>query len=261
MAMTALTYTLFIALAGLPGPTQAAQIGVCMPPGSVDWRGSALSEFDALRILPSKGETVRIAMGDQYGVLRVLQWREGAFVEIWRSRELRSPIRGVLVDDIDADGEQEIVAYTEQGRVLFFSAATYERLWETAEFEFPSIDCLAIANVDDDDAKEIIISSSAAVHVYDPAARLEQLRSQNAYVAQEMAVGDVDGDGIQEIVLNTGPVLDCRFLDLEWDGPRYGARIALADVDGDGILEIIGEGDDRTIRMYDVDLRQMKLPH
>jgi hypothetical protein len=54
-----------------------------------------------------------------------------------------------------------------------------------------------------------------------------------------MAVGDVDGDGHQEIVVGDGRVLDGATLATEWSIPGLQAtHLRLGDVDGDGALEI-----------------------
>ena len=63
-----------------------------------------------------------------------------------------------------------------------------------------------------------------------------------------------------EIVLNTGAVIDSQSFDLEWEGPNYGDHIKLVDLDGDGVLEVLGQSGDRILRVYDIDLRQIKVP-
>ncbi|MBT7912320.1 hypothetical protein HN588_00265 [Candidatus Bathyarchaeota archaeon] len=229
--------------------------------GEIGFTETLLEEFDAVKRLPAGGDTLRIALGDQYGILRVLEWEGRAFREVWRSRELRSPIREVFVEDIDMDGRQEIIVYTTRGWILFFSVDTYERLWESPENEYSSIRCMALANIDSDPQKELIICSPAAIHAYDPIDHLEEWRSDRPYLAQEMVVGDVDDDGVLELVLNTGPILDSRFFDLEWEGVDYGERIKLVDIDDDGIPEVIGQSAGRIISVYDIDMKQVKVPY
>ena len=74
-----------------------------------------------------------------------------------------------------------------------------------------------------------------------------------------MALGDVDGDGEEEIVLDTGAVLDKNFRNLEWSvSGGFGERMGLMDMDGDGILEVISQYRDGSLKIFDVDERNEK---
>ena len=88
----------------------------------------------------------------------------------------------------------------------------------------------------------------------------EQWRSdQTDLTAHQILIGDVDGDGEDEIVLNDGYIFDARFFDLEWQSPEpFGERMGLLDLDEDQILEVIGEFQGRYLRIFDIDLRREK---
>ena len=119
-----------------------------------------------------------------------------------------------------------------------------------------------VYTVDDDVQDELLFCADGRLIVYDGRDQFEEWRSdQDNLRATDILVGDVDGDGDEEIVLNDGFVFDARYRDLEWQSSQpFGARMAMLDVDGDGILEVVGEFGDRFLRIFDIDLRRMKAP-
>ena len=82
--------------------------------------------------------------------------------------------------------------------------------------------------------------------------------SINEYEATRMVCGDVDGDERNEIVLNTGQVIDSASGEVEWEDQVFGNRVELLDIDGDGILEVLTESDGLPLRVWDVDYRSEK---
>jgi hypothetical protein len=119
---------------------------------------------------------------------------------------------------------------------------------------------MTLHNVDDDEQVELLFVADGRLHIYDGLDQFEEWRSdQDNITATEILVGDVDGDGAEEIVLNDGFVFDARYRDLEWQSPEpFGERMGLLDIDDDTIPEVIGEFQGRFLRVFDIDLRRLK---
>ena len=178
---------------------------------------------------------------------------------MWKSEPLGSAIGGVFVLDVNSDGRKEIVAYTSGGQIYFWDALSRRIVWEIQRDRFRRISAMTLADVDRDVQMELIFCADGLLYIYDGKTQFEDWESDQAFTAEEIVVGDVDGDGDDEIVLNTGVVLDARFHDVEWQSPeRFGDRIGLLDIDGDGIPELIAESEDRVLKVWDLDLRREK---
>ena len=219
-----------------------------------------------LRILPPGEEAdLRIVYGDALGSLHVVRYVEGRGYEEWKSESLGSAVLGVFVEDVDADGKFEIVAYTFT-HIVLYSAEDYSFIWQIQV----DITFVAIANVDDDPQLELVYLARGAghsemhIHIYDCLELYEQGISdvipRESIHAQSMVIADFDDDYGLEAVLNTGVVVDLETLIVEWyfaDG--FGDRLGYLDIDGDGVLEVIGEVDGlhhgRYLRIFNVDIR------
>ncbi|MFH1007680.1 MAG: hypothetical protein V1800_09285 [Candidatus Latescibacterota bacterium] len=220
---------------------EAQQLGTC---------------FGAFQVFP---DSSGIVYGDNRGFVRVLERKQGGYQEVWKSEPLGSGIGGVFVLDVNLDGQAEIVAYTSGGKILYFDARSHQIIWEIQRERFQAISVLILADVDRDVQMELIFCADDRLYVYDGKTQFEEWASEQDLPAEQIVVGDVDGDGEDEIVLNTGVVLDALFFDIEWQSPeRFGDRIALLDIDNDGIPEVIAEGGNRFLRIWDLDLRREK---
>ena len=224
----------------------------------------ALDEFDGLQFLPplagSATPAARLALGDAHGFVHIYEQREGAYEEIWTSAFLEGAVAGLFVTDVDADGLVEILVYTEEGRFHLFDVSDYHTLWSNPPNEYEKITAMIVENVDDDEQNELIFCADDRLVIYDGEDLFEEWRSdQNNLAATDLLIGDVDGDGAAEIILNDGFVFDALFRDLEWESPdSFGERIGLLDIDNDDIPEVIGEFSGRFLRIFDIDERRMK---
>jgi hypothetical protein len=166
----------------------------------------------------------------------------------------------ILVADLDADGEPEIVTRRKDGRLLVFRETPSTGLWAPDEVasdlegdgtatadlsEGPGLDlvtnCGWFENVDGTGTEWIPHPLLDEDLEWDPETRI--------------AVGDVDGDGRPEVVItesemdanarmavlsrSEGGPWDAEILFEEQDDRRGLHSLAVADVDGDGDLEII----------------------
>ena len=239
---------------------------LCLTPltaGAADWPAHTgdLSEFDNIRSLPAKADRpARLLLGDNNGRLHVYEARDGAYTEVWVSDYLDGAVSGVYVVDVNDDGIDEIVTYTNQGRFFYFDTQDYTLIWANPPNEYRRITSLTIGNIDDDAQPELVFCADGRLIVYDGRDQYEQWRSdQTDLTAHQILIGDVDGDDDDEIVLNDGYVFDARFFDLEWQSPDpFGERMGLLDLDEDLIPEVIGEFQGRYLRVFDIDLRREK---
>lgn len=268
--------------------------------GELDWRlllgqdgivfGGQIDEMHSVRLLhDGEGADLRIVYGDRIGLIHVVRFQNGRFQEEWVSPKLRGPISEIFIDDVNADDETEIVAYTELGEIIIFSADEYKELWRSTDDEFETISGMVVENVDDDPQLEMVFTAEsvadvasyqptfrggapgeleanrevqvARLYVYDCLNLFMEWSTEQGLSAQSIVVADLDDDGILEIALNTGFVVDASFQRIEWRWPDgFGQTIGYADLDGDGIPELIGEYRSvtrprRSIRVFDVDLQ------
>ena len=198
--------------------------------------------------------------GDDRGSLHILERvDEGTYRQRWQSTDLGAAIKGVFVEDVDADGAYDVLAYHAKGDIFLFSYGSLRLVWQTDQGEFDSIGCLTIANLDHDPQLEMIFAADSRIFVYDGLRQVEEYRSEIEYSPKELVVGDVDADGELEIVLNTGFVLDARFLNQEWEWPEgFGDHLELLDIDDDGVPELLGEYGGGFLKIFDIDIHKEK---
>jgi len=242
--------------------------------GDVEVRaGGALDGMSAVRAIPAvRGEEPRLVFGDEEGRLHAVKFSQGQGHEVWISPPLwvnmvrKSPVAGIFVDDVNADGELEIVAYSRAGDFAFYRTSDYHLLWASDESDYETISAMTLANLDEDPQLELVFcgttkESASRVFVYDCRDFFEEWRVEGDEKAHCVIVADLDGDGNLEVATNTGSVWDARTQRLEWSYPKgFGERIGYFDIDGDGTPELIGEFESlsatRYIRVFNVDQRR-----
>jgi membrane protease YdiL (CAAX protease family) len=120
---------------------------------------------------------------------------------------------------------------------------------------------VASGDIDGDGVSEIIVGGGphgdkdSAVYIYDNTGELKETflaYDPNVHYGVRVASGDVDGDGLDEIITAKGPAHENDTLVSVYDGrgevkfsfvafacKRYGANVATGDIDGDGMDEIL----------------------
>jgi hypothetical protein len=205
------------------------------------------------------GPTRRVAFGTYNGTILLYESRNGTLVKVMQ-RYLWSPVVEMIAVDLDHDGQDEIVGHTQNARLFVVRAVDLGDIWNTPEQRYRSIRTVAAGDVDADGQIEIVLIADDRLRIYNGLRDVIEWESQNTYTDTELAIGDVDGDGAQEMVFNRGRVLDAVFREVEWTyEPGFGNEIDLFDIDSDGMLEIIGVGSDGLIRVFDVDERRIKI--
>jgi len=210
---------------------------------------------------PVEGEPgMNLVIGDKFGQIDVFYLQPGGESErVWKSRQLAGSAREVLCEDLDGDGlDDSIICRTDSGRLYVWAMDGFQLLFESLSNDYQTIHAFTVANVDDDEAREIILNADRKIHYVDGRTFSRDWTSLNEYEATRMVCGDVDGDDRNEIVLNTGQVIDSASGEVEWSDEVFGSRVELLDIDGDGILEILTESDGLPLRVWDVDYRSEK---
>lgn len=164
-------------------------------------------------------------------------------------------ILDVKIADLDRDGAQEIIClegaqYGTTSHLLVLDGNTLALKWKSAELGLGS--ALAIGNVDADAALEIV---TAGGYVFDGATKENEWAYSPGF-GRTVATGDLDGDGIQEIVgMQDWTVFKGFSAVLKspvWEktGSDFDA-LMVTDTDRDGIAEIfVGDGQWGRVRGY-----------
>ncbi len=252
--------------------------------------GGFIHEMHSIRVIhDDQGEGTRIVYGDRLGLIHAVRYKGHRIQEEWVSPKLRGPIAEIFILDVNDDEQIEIVAYTELGEIIIYRASDYQEIWRTTADEFATISGMVIKNIDDDPQMEMIFTAESVsdvasyrsifrggspgdletdranqisrLYVYDCLNLFMEWSTEQGLSAESIVVADLDDDGILEIALNTGFVIDAAFQRVEWHWPDgFGQKIGYADLDGDGIPELIAEyrsitRPKKTIRVFDVDLQ------
>ncbi|MBU7043957.1 MAG: hypothetical protein HXS47_10230 [Theionarchaea archaeon] len=158
-----------------------------------------------------------------------------------------SPVRKILVSDINWDGSPEIIILTTQNVHVFNRKGI--KLWVSPATQ--NLKDVTVANIDEDRDVEILFSTDDK-HIFIWEAREEGLQRDinlQTYTADLMEIGDVTRDGTPEIIVASSK-LRVEILDVEgttlWQY-RFNAReindifidMAVSDLNKDGWPDIL----------------------
>ncbi len=189
----------------------------------------------------------------------------------------------VAAADLNGDGKAELIVAPGPGpdnpatvRVFAYNSDTREMVptgVEFTAFDYSYGANITVADTEGDRLPELItapgpgIQNPAAVKIW----KLDTTRPMGAWTAEEagnialsgnygvnIAAGDTDGDGKDEIIVGTGPdptalpeikILKADGTELKrftaFSHYQYGVNVSAADLDGDGIAEVVaGAGPD-----------------
>ena len=195
----------------------------------------------------------RFIYSDRSGHIHVYAMDGKQLKMTWEVTTLGSRATAIIVTDLYGDGKLKLVVSSIAGRVLIYDLATYELDWENQQLRYVRIDHMAAAQLDGDRQQEVVILADDKLYIFDGYNRNVQWSSTTNMIANFVVVGNVDDDPQQEIVLNSGIIVDSRFFNIQFQTDQiFGDRLALADLTGDGFPEVIGEFADRSLRVFDV---------
>ncbi len=222
----------------------------------LSWVGSRLGHFAIFE--PLDGEKgMYYAIAERFGTVQVVLVNAEGVQQVWKSKTLSGVPEEILVVDLAGDGlDDSLLCRTGNGMVYAWSLEEYRPLWETLTGEYKEISCFTAANLDDDPATEIVMIADGRLVQVDGVNFTKDNTSIDEYTATQIRCGDVDGDGRNEVVLNTGKVLDPISGNVEWEDENFFSRIELLDIDGDGMPEILTENENGgLLKVFDVDRR------
>lgn len=185
--------------------------------------------------------------------------RATARLQTKRQREVWAPVKAVKVAELTGDRRNELIVTTRRGDLFVINLDTLEDIWRSPEGYFQTIADFSVADVDGDDKPEIVLLADDRLVIMSGHEEAEEWRSAEEYRAQRLLIADVDADGQDEIVLDTGKVLDARFRQLEWEYEEpFGTPLDVLDIDGDGKLEIVGRRPSGDLLIVEGDERRAK---
>jgi hypothetical protein len=202
--------------------------------------------FDTMTVSSWDPETDRLEFfyGDRKNTIHHMIFQDGEFERAWRSPPLGGTIQNIEIGDLDGDGTEELVTYTAKNEAQIWQYEKgYKIRWESRrETAFKTIQSMTVANVDSDDALEIIFCAENRIVYIDGANLIVEREGRDEINASRILIGNVDGDPQDELITSDGFVIDPRSLQVEWTAPEpFGYPIYLYDFDGDGAMELIGQ--------------------
>jgi outer membrane protein assembly factor BamB len=182
---------------------------------------------------------------------------------IWKSPKGLHYIRATsAMDDIDNDGEQEIVGLDNAAQMRLYDADTGAIEWET-KLGYGVGSSPLIADLDGDGYGEIasfmVVTGGIQVLNHDGSVLWNDTSRSDFYSSPTIA--QIDGDGLPDLIVgdfNNHTILAYRGTDGTplWqtvlpDNVRAQSSLVTADVDGDGEIEVLALGKDRNLFSID----------
>lgn len=222
------------------GPAQAQELSYD-DYRTLSWAANRIDHISMFE--PIHGEEgMYFAIGDRFGTVQVTKMDAQGMSRVWKSIQLSGIPDEVLTADLDGDGlDDSLLCRTSNGKIYAWGLDGYSLLWESLPSDYNMVMCFTTANMDEDQANEIVMIADRRIVYVDGASFTKSFTSINEFEATQIRCGDVDGDDRVEIVLNTGQVVDSSTGEIEWEDNPFFGKIELLDITGDGIPEILTE--------------------
>jgi outer membrane protein assembly factor BamB len=184
------------------------------------------------------------ASNDWRGIVYVLN-RDGE--EMWVARSSYNEVVDLAYGDIDGDGDMDVVASAGTypwggGEVILLDGATGSKIWAQSlgGGHGRGIDAW---DADGDGDVEIAVENyDNKVFLIDGKTGDVLWSRSKPWYGRDVVIGDVDSDGIYEVVSGAGQVVVFDPVgNQEWTAPKEdeGMNISVRDITGDGLNEVI----------------------
>lgn len=193
---------------------------------------------------------------------------DGTYNTTWYSENIQC--RSITSGDRDANGSSELYIASDDGQVYLIDAVAY---YFIGTFTLPDgmvADGIAVGDVDDDGDPEIVLACTGATLVFDAFSYNLEWQA-DGLGGEEVAIGNLDGDPVLEIVINSSPahILNSKQKIQEWAySGGFGIAMDTGDLDNDGLDEIafiddwdnayVLEGDSQTFKWQRHDLLDLE---
>lgn len=159
---------------------------------------------------------------------------------------------GLFTSDLDGDGNREIIATASPSGfgsnsswyiVRRTANGGYEQVWHNKQYSTTIVQ-LVLADITGDGREDIVVGlNDGTVYIYDGPTRQEIGKLSTTAMMTALAVADLDGNGVMEIIVSDGLGIFVYAADgsgLRWSvATGGGSSIAIGNVDGDAALEIV----------------------
>jgi hypothetical protein len=167
--------------------------------------------------------------------------------------------------DRDGNGAQELyiassIPNTKDLQITILDGKAFTTIDEMVIPGARAVGAIAVRDVDDDGAAEIIVVSSSATSIYDAKALTLEWNAVGMG-GTDLGIGYIDKDENIELVINGNPayILDPKAQVAEWAYKGgFGTHMATGDVDQDGMVEIVYSTGDLQLRLLDGDTQTLK---
>lgn len=183
-----------------------------------------------------------------------------AYYQSWVSEIYFDEINYMAYQDLDNNGIFEIYLVLVTGDILIYDANT-KSLINTINTGVNDIQDLEFGDLDGNGSVEMVYANSNNLYIANTTNF--NLISQSNYGTYDLQIGNVDLDASNEIVTESGYVLQFNGTSVtsQWNYYPTGwssGLVELSDIDLDGKKEIILAMAWDTIKVYDADLQQLK---
>lgn len=163
-------------------------------------------------------------------------------------------LREMRAGDVTGDDSEELVIARYDGAVSIYDA----RAWVEIR-SFPTgmdeLEGLALADANRDGLQDILLSTTSELRAYTADGTfLFKMPGPGG----KLLAGSFDADPGPEVITSGGQVIDVATRTVQWSSGIFGPELAAADIDGDGMQEVVlGPSFDK-INALDVDQQSVK---